>query len=172
MRTPRHDHSPHPPRPIPERPPFSIPSFRFALRVAASGREAREATHCTTQELGHVGRCTIQYARQARERRLCITWGLQKPRRAPGLYIMISFIHLPPSVLVPRLQRATVRIAKGEQSVCRKHRQQDGHRLLEADGPGERRPAQNNGREEAQLDAVGLVVGDAVAAEAVCWRGG
>lgn len=175
--------APPPPRPILERPPFSMPPFRLAVRVAASGREAREVGNILHRTRVGTRGSLYDTIRPASERAAAVynMGATETPPRSGAVHYDIFYsprpdapepATTPPSVLVPRLQRATVRIAKGKQPVRRQHRQQDGHRLLEADGPGERRPAQDERREETQLDTVRLVVGDAVAAEGVCWRGG
>jgi len=66
-------------------------------------------------------------------------------------------------------QGAAESIAECKQAVRREQRQHDGHWLPEPDRPGESRPAQDDGRKETQLDAVGRAVVDTVAAEAVWW---
>jgi len=114
------------------------------------------------------------------ESRLCITWGCKRKteeaRNAPGVvhYDILLFnpscrTRVPSSSLHHSLQRTAERIAKSKQAVRGNHGQGDGHRLPEADGAGKRRAAEDDRCEETQLDAVGLVVRDAVAAEAV-WR--
>ena len=144
--------APPPPRPILERPPFSMPPFRLAVRVAASGREAREVGNILHRTRVGTRGSLYDTIRPASERAAAVyTMGAtETPPRSGAVHYDIFYsprpdapepATTPPSVLVPRLQRATVRIAKGKQPVRRQHRQQDGHRLLEADGPGERRPA-------------------------------
>ena len=64
-------------------------------------------------------------------------------------------------------ERTTERIPKRKKPVRRNQGQQDGDRLPKLDRPGDRRPAQSERCEETQLDAVGLVVCDPVASEAV-----
>lgn len=67
-------------------------------------------------------------------------------------------------------QGAAEGIAECKQAVRREQRQHNRHGLPEPDRPGERRPAQDDGREETQLDAVGRAGVDTVAAEAVWCR--
>jgi hypothetical protein len=67
----------------------------------------------------------------------------------------------------PDLQRPTERIAEGEQTIRGKYGEHDGHRLPEADGAREGGTTKDERREKAQLNTIGLVVRDAVAAEAV-----
>lgn len=61
---------------------------------------------------------------------------------------------------------------KGSEPIRRKAGQHDGNRLPKPESAGERCAAQDERREETKLDAVGLVVCDAVASEAVCEASG
>lgn len=64
-------------------------------------------------------------------------------------------------------QLLAVRVAKGEHAKGGQDAEEDGDGLLEADGAGNGRAAEDDGGEEAQLDAVGLAILQAVATEAI-----
>lgn len=70
------------------------------------------------------------------------------------------------------LQSATELVAKGEETKDGQHTEEDRHRLAEADGAGDGGATEDRRGEQTQLDAVGLAVLDAVAAEAVCASSG
>lgn len=88
--------------------------------------------------------------------------------------ILPSTKHPPPSTPVIFLWSAPSKslaesITKGIQPKGSNGAEHHGHRLAELDGAGKGSAAEDDGGEEAKLDAVGLVVLDAVAAEAVCF---
>ena len=68
-----------------------------------------------------------------------------------------------------KLKSLAESITKGIQAKGSDGAEHHGHGLAELDGAGGRGAAEDDGGEEAELDAVGLVVLDAVAAEAVCF---
>ena len=74
-----------------------------------------------------------------------------------------------PSSLGPSL-RATgaKRTPKGIYPVYRYDAEEDRNRLLEPDGPRNGRAAEDNGSQQAELDAVRLPLLDAIPARAVC----
>lgn len=59
---------------------------------------------------------------------------------------------------------------EGVHAVQRKDAQRDGDRLLEANGAGDGGTTEHDGSEEAELNAVGLVVLDAISAEGICYQ--
>lgn len=79
----------------------------------------------------------------------------------------------PPSAESPRartlriLQTLAVGIAKGQEAERRQDAEHDGHGFPEPDGARDGRAAEDDGGQQAQLDAVGLAVLDSVASEGV-----
>lgn len=73
-----------------------------------------------------------------------------------------------PDPLRHRLESLAESITKGIQPKSGNGTEHHGHRLAELDGAGKGSAAEDDGGQEAELDAVGLVLLDAVAAEAVC----
>jgi hypothetical protein len=149
------------------------------------GGEKKQHASIHAKGSGRGTRAGVRYETKRPASGGCITWELQSARHAPGCMIMISPIHpdaprqKPSTTRTSRtsrtsrtLQGPTESIAKRNQPVRGKNGEHDGHGLPEADRPGERRAAQDEGGEETQLDAVGLAVVDAVAAQAVWWKDG
>lgn len=64
-------------------------------------------------------------------------------------------------------QLLAVGVAKGKHAKGGQDTEQDGDGLLQANGAGNGRAAEDDGGEEAQLDAVGLAVLQAIAADAI-----
>lgn len=77
-------------------------------------------------------------------------------------------IHLSHSTQYFRLESLAESITKGIKPKGSNGAEHHGNGLAEPDGAGEGGAAEDDGGEEAELDAVGLGVLDAVAAKAVC----
>lgn len=60
------------------------------------------------------------------------------------------------------------RVAKRKQSIRGQDGEDNGHRLAETDGAGNRGAAEDKRREKTELDAIRLIVGDAVATKTIC----
>ena len=72
------------------------------------------------------------------------------------------------SLSVAPLQPPAESRAEHVESVQRDNAQGDRDRLLQADGSGDGRTAEDDGGQEAELDAIRLVVLDLVAAKGIC----